>query len=54
MRDLLGDSYFARAGIFDQREINRLMDEHTTGRTDHNFRLWILINLEIWRCECLV
>jgi len=53
MRDLLSNSYFAQTGIFDQREINRLMDEHTSGKADHNFRLWILINLEIWKRECL-
>ncbi|MCL1910093.1 MAG: asparagine synthase (glutamine-hydrolyzing) [Kiritimatiellaeota bacterium] len=48
MRELLCESGFAKLGIFDQREINRLMDEHTGGKADHNFRLWILINLEIW------
>ena len=25
-----------------------LLEEHLCGRADHNFRLWILLNLEIW------
>ena len=48
MRGLLCESGFAKLGIFDQREIDRLMSEHLEGKADHNFRLWILINLEIW------
>ena len=28
--------------------MQHLLSEHLTGKKDHNFRLWILINLEIW------
>ena len=35
-------------GLFRQAEIDRLVEEHIGGKADHNFRLWILINLEIW------
>ena len=28
------------------------MEEHIGGKADHNFRLWILINLEIWYRMC--
>jgi hypothetical protein len=25
-----------------------LLDEHVSGQTDHNYRLWLLLNLEMW------
>jgi hypothetical protein len=25
-----------------------LLEEHLSGQVDHNFRLWILLNLELW------
>jgi asparagine synthase (glutamine-hydrolysing) len=48
MRNLFKESRFVAAGIFEQHHIDRLVDEHVSGRVDHNFRLWILINLEFW------
>jgi asparagine synthase (glutamine-hydrolysing) len=48
LRDALADSRFVQAGIFDRRYVERLLAEHLEGRRDHNFRLWILVNLEIW------
>jgi asparagine synthase (glutamine-hydrolysing) len=33
--------------------MQRLLDEHLSGRVDHNFRLWILLNLEIWHRLCV-
>lgn len=47
LRELLGRSQFAELGIFHQKEIDRLVDEHIAGKVDHNYRLWILLNLEI-------
>lgn len=47
-RNLFKQSRFAELGLFRQSEIDRLMNEHIGGKADHNFRLWILINLEIW------
>lgn len=41
-------SRFVEAGIFEPAYMQRLADEHLQGKADHNFRLWILINLEIW------
>jgi hypothetical protein len=35
-------------GTFDGAYVRRLVDEHQHGKADHNFRLWILLNLEIW------
>jgi len=25
-----------------------LLRQHRSGRVDHNYRLWILLNLELW------
>ena len=47
-RNLFKQSRFVELGLFRQEEIDRLMNEHIGGKADHNFRLWILINLEIW------
>ena len=48
LRNLFAESRFVEAGIFDQRVIQKLLDEHLSGKVDHNFRLWILLNLELW------
>ncbi len=45
---LLRDSRFVANGTFDGAYVRRLVDEHQDGKADHNFRLWILLNLEIW------
>ena len=26
----------------------RLFQEHLEGKVDHNFRIWMLINMEVW------
>jgi asparagine synthase (glutamine-hydrolysing) len=48
LKNLFGQSRFIELGIFDSSYIHRLIQEHISGKADHNFRLWILINLEIW------
>jgi hypothetical protein len=35
-------------GLFDGAEVRRLLDEHIGGKADHNFRIWIWLNLELW------
>lgn len=45
---LFNESRFVELGIFDRTYIMSLFEEHMSGTTDHNFRLWILMNLEIW------
>lgn len=27
---------------------HQLLDQHRSGAMDHNYRLWILLNLELW------
>ena len=46
--DLLRRSRFVEAGIFERSYVERLLAEHVDGRIDHSYRLWLLVNLEIW------
>jgi asparagine synthase (glutamine-hydrolysing) len=48
MLALLAESRLVEAGIFQRAAVDRLVTEHLSGRVDHNYRLWMLINLEIW------
>jgi asparagine synthase (glutamine-hydrolysing) len=48
MRNLFSMSRFVQLGIFEQGYVARILEEHLSGKVDHNYRLWILINLEIW------
>jgi asparagine synthase (glutamine-hydrolysing) len=48
IRGLMKESRFVELGIFDEREVQSILDEHIEGKWDHNFRIWILINLEFW------
>lgn len=48
VRGLMAQSRFVELGLFNRGFIDRLLDEHIGGKADHNFRIWILINLEMW------
>lgn len=48
LKKLFSRSRFVEIGVFDQEYMFRILDEHLSGKVDHNFRLWILINLEFW------
>jgi asparagine synthase (glutamine-hydrolysing) len=48
IRNLFAESRFIEAGLFQREYVHSLIDEHLNGKADHNFRLWILINLEFW------
>jgi len=41
-------SKLVEAGTFNEASITRILHEHTSGRVDHSYRLWLLLNLEIW------
>jgi asparagine synthase (glutamine-hydrolysing) len=45
---LFADSRFVQANIFSEQCVERLVYEHMSGQADHSYRLWILLNLEIW------
>ncbi|HEX3855564.1 MAG TPA: asparagine synthase C-terminal domain-containing protein, partial [Polyangiaceae bacterium] len=46
-RDLLTDTTARARGLFDEREVRRLLDEHANG-VSHGQRLWNLCVLELW------
>jgi asparagine synthase (glutamine-hydrolysing) len=37
---------------YEPRALDRLLDEHLTGRRNHETLLWTLLNLEIWHRTC--
>lgn len=50
LESLTHDSHIAQAGVFRAEEIARLADEHCAGNMDHNYRLWMIFNIEVfWR-----
>jgi asparagine synthase (glutamine-hydrolysing) len=44
----LGDACLFQAGLFEKSYVDELLDEHKSGRVDHNLKLWNLLNLEVW------
>jgi asparagine synthase (glutamine-hydrolysing) len=48
IKNLFRQSRFIELGIFNGEDVHRLIGEHMSGKANHDFRLWILINLEIW------
>jgi asparagine synthase (glutamine-hydrolysing) len=53
LRNLVERSRFVELGLFERAEMRVLLEEHLSGRVDHNFRLWILLNLEVWHRLCI-
>jgi len=41
-------SRLADEGYFERSYMVDLLNEHRRGKADHNYRLWILLNLELW------
>lgn len=46
--NLFEQSRFVELGIFDKTYIDQILDEHISGKIDHNYRIWVLLNLEYW------
>ncbi len=46
--NLFKESRFIQLELFNRQYMDKLLHEHLSGKTDHNFRLWILLNLEMW------
>lgn len=45
---LFHNSRLAQEGYFRRETMLALLDEHANGRGDHNYRLWLLLALELW------
>jgi asparagine synthase (glutamine-hydrolysing) len=50
-RDVLLDPCSLARGYFRAPAVSRLLDDHQSGRFDHNIRLWALLVLELWHRE---
>ncbi|WP_410345103.1 asparagine synthase-related protein, partial [Thioalkalivibrio sp.] len=48
VEERLRHSWLVAEGVFRPEPIARIMREHMEGRVDHSYRLWLLLNLEIW------
>jgi asparagine synthase (glutamine-hydrolysing) len=48
LRAVVAESRFVSQGIFEHAYVSELVDQHLAGKRDHNFRLWVILNLEIW------
>jgi asparagine synthase (glutamine-hydrolysing) len=42
------DARLVQAGLCRPATVQRMLDAHLAGRTDHGNRLWLLLNAEIW------
>ncbi len=47
-REVLLDGRARSRGWCDDREVRRLLDEHTGGKFDHGREIWTLLMLELW------
>jgi asparagine synthase (glutamine-hydrolysing) len=47
-RNLFAESRFVEHGIFNRGHIDKMFGEQVSGEADHNYRLWMLINFELW------
>ena len=48
LHNLFAESRFVQEGLFEAETMRLLLREHLDGRANHDFRLWILLNLEYW------
>jgi len=49
MQDVLGRSQGGCTGLFDDREVGRLMDEHLSGKANHHEKIWNLMVFCRWK-----
>jgi len=48
METVVAQSSLAEAGVFRREEMQRLLSEHVGAGIDHNYRLWMLLTLELF------
>jgi asparagine synthase (glutamine-hydrolysing) len=47
--DYLSDEAIKKEGRFDRQFVKNIVDEHLSGRANHQYRLWTLLMWEMWR-----
>jgi asparagine synthase (glutamine-hydrolysing) len=53
VEDLLSEERIAKRGIFDAKEVRRIIDANLSGREDLNLQIFHLLTLELWMREFL-
>jgi asparagine synthase (glutamine-hydrolysing) len=48
LRDLLAPTRLRRQGLFDASAVHRLVQEHESGRRNHDYALWTLMTFQGW------
>jgi len=46
--DILLDPKSVQRGYFDMAFVKEMLGEHVSGKVDHGYRIWALLNLELW------
>ena len=46
--DILLDPKSVQRGYFAVGFVKKMLDEHVSGKVDHGYRIWALLNLELW------
>ncbi|HYG81801.1 MAG TPA: asparagine synthase C-terminal domain-containing protein, partial [Pyrinomonadaceae bacterium] len=49
VEDLLSEETLRRRGLFDPREVRRIIDANLSGREDYNLQVFQLLTLELWQ-----
>ncbi|MBL7131088.1 MAG: asparagine synthase (glutamine-hydrolyzing) [Candidatus Omnitrophica bacterium] len=48
VQDILLDNVLSNRGYFKKDAIAAMLEEHISGRLDHTFRIWALLNFKLW------
>jgi len=46
--DILLDPRSVQREYFDMGFVKEMLDEHVSGKVDQGYRIWTLLNLELW------
>jgi asparagine synthase (glutamine-hydrolysing) len=49
VEDLLSEENVRARGLFEPREVHRIIEANRSGTEDNALRLWALLNLELWQ-----
>jgi len=49
VEDLLSEANVRARGLFEPREVHRIIEANRSGTEDNALRLWALLNLELWQ-----